>query len=138
MLIAPNSYVCGGHHQWRELFAVLEELGIGVSVERKLPKFNEAYRNYVQDMREEQRAVMTKPTKEQMKVESIFPAVAKYVRGYGYVEIGDQESFGFVVRALGYGGLDFEDDTPETLAEAMVVLEAGLSKWFKEQGIDIN
>ena len=44
---------------------------------------------------------MTKPTKEQMKVESIFPAVAKYVRGYGYVEIGDQESFGFVVRALG-------------------------------------
>jgi len=89
-------------------------------------------------MREEQRAVMTKPTKEQMKVESIFPAIAKYVRGYGYVEIGDQESFGFVVRALGYGGLDFEDDTPETLAEAMVVLEAGLSKWFEEQGIELN
>jgi hypothetical protein len=66
------------------------------------------------------------------------PAIAKYVRGYGYVEIGDQESFGFVVRALGYGGLDFEDDTPETLAEAMAVLEAGLAKWFEEQGIDIN
>jgi len=127
-----------GHHQWRELFPVLEELGIEVSVERKLPKINEAYRDYLQDMREEQRAVMTKPTKEQMKVESILPAIAKYVRGYGYVEIGDQESFGFVVRALGYGGLDFEDDTPETLAEAMVVLEAGRSKWFKEQGIDIN
>ena len=66
------------------------------------------------------------------------PAIAKYARGYGYVEIGDQESFGFVVRALGYGGLDFEDDTPETLAEAMVVLEAGLSKWFEEQGIELN
>jgi hypothetical protein len=81
---------------------------------------------------------MTKPTKEQMKVESIFPAIAKYVRGYGYVEIGNQESFGFVVRALGYGGLDFEDDTPETLAEAMAVLEAGLSKWFEEQGIELD
>ena len=81
---------------------------------------------------------MTKPTKEQMKVESIFPAIAKYVRGYGYVEIVNQDSFGFVVRALGYGGLDFEDDTPETLAEAMAVLEAGLAKWFEEQGIDIN
>ena len=81
---------------------------------------------------------MTKPTKEQMKVESIFPAIAKYVRGYGYVEIGDQESFGFVVRAMGYGGLDFEDGTPETLAEAMAVLEAGLSKWFEEQGIELN
>ena len=39
---------------------------------------------------------------------------------------------------LGYGGLDFEDDTPETLAEAMAVLEAGLSKWFEEQGIELN
>jgi len=29
-----------------------------------------------------------------------------------------------VVRALGYGGLDFEGDTPKTLAEAMPVLEA--------------
>jgi len=55
-----------------------------------------------------------------------------------HVEIRDQKSFGFVVRALGYGGLDFEDDTLETLAEAMVVLEAGLSKWFKEQGIQLN
>jgi hypothetical protein len=127
-----------GHHQWRELFPVLKKLGIEVSVERKLPKINEAYRDYLQDMREEQRAVMTKPTKEQMKVESIFPAIAKYVRGYGYIEIGDQESFGFVFRALGYGGLDFEDDTSETLAEAMVVLEAGLSKWFEEQGIELN
>jgi len=43
-----------------------------------------------------------------------------------------------VVRALGYGGLDFEDDTPETLAEAMAVLEARLSKWFKEQGVEID
>ena len=66
------------------------------------------------------------------------PAIAKYVRGYGYVEIRDQKSFGFVVRALGYGGLDFEDDTPETLAEAMAVLEAGLSKRFEEQGIELD
>ena len=43
----------------------------------------------------------------------MFPAIARYVRGYGYVEIGDQEGFGFVVRAIGYGGLDFEDDTPD-------------------------
>ena len=89
-------------------------------------------------MREEQRTGMVKPTEEQAKVEAMFPAIARYVQGYGYVEIGDQESFGFVVRALGYGGLDFEDDTPETLAEAMAVLEAGLSKWFEEQGIDLD
>ncbi|MGO8898856.1 MAG: hypothetical protein ACLQU5_11010 [Isosphaeraceae bacterium] len=79
-----------------------------------------------------------KPTNQQAKVETMFPAIARYVRGYGYVEIGDQESFGFVVRALGYGGLDFEDDTPETLAEAMAVLEAGLSKWFEKLGVELD
>jgi hypothetical protein len=36
------------------------------------------------------------------------------VRGYGYIELGDQESFGFVARAIGYDGVDFEDGTPET------------------------
>ncbi len=46
---------------------------------------------------------------------------------------GDQESFGFVVRALDYGGLVFEDDKPLTLAEAMAVLEAHLTRWFEEE-----
>ena len=75
-----------------------------------------------------------KPTADQAKVEKLFPAIATYVRGCGYIEIGDQESFGFVVRAIGYGGLDFEDDTTETLADAMAALEAGLTRWFEEQG----
>lgn len=66
----------------------------------------------------------------------MFPAIARYVRGYGYIEIGDQDNFGFVVRAIGYGGHDFEDDTPGTLAEAMEVLEAGLTHWFEEQGVE--
>ncbi len=127
-----------GHHQWRELFPALKELGIEVLVESKLPRFNEAYQDYLQEMQKEQRAGIVKPTRDQMKVESIFPAIAKYVRGYGYVEVGDQESFGFVVRALGYGGLDFEDDTPETLTEAMAVLDAGLSKWFEQQRIELD
>ena len=68
----------------------------------------------------------------------MFPAIARYVGGYGYVEIGDQESFGFIVRAIGYGGVDFEDEKPDTLAEAMAVLEAGLIRWFEEQEIELD
>src|SRR3954471_6409305 len=34
----PKSIRLRGHHQWRELFPVLEELGIEVSVEEKLPR----------------------------------------------------------------------------------------------------
>ena len=79
---------------------------------------------------------MLKPTAEQQSVEKLFPAVARWVQGYGHIEIGDQEMFGFVVRALDYGGLAFEDDKPDTLAEAMAVLEKGLAYWFKEQGIE--
>ena len=75
---------------------------------------------------------------EQQNVEKLFPAIVKWVRGYGHIEIGDQEMFGFVVRALDYGGLVFEDNKAETLAEALVALEKGLEKWFEREGIDTN
>jgi hypothetical protein len=41
-------------------------------------------------------------------------------------------------RALDYGWLAFEDDEPDTLAEALAALEKGLRKWFAEQGIDLD
>jgi hypothetical protein len=127
-----------GHHQWRELFPVLKELGVEVSVERELPGIEEAYRSYFRRLRDEQRSGMVKPSAEKKKVETMFPAIARYVRGYGYIEIGDQEESGFVVRAIGYGGLDFEDKRPDTLAEAMTVLEAGLVRLFEEQGVELG
>jgi Domain of unknown function (DUF6930) len=127
-----------GHHQWRELFPVLKELGVEVSVERELPGIENAYRSHLRRLRDEHRTEMVSPSAEQAKVETMFPAIARYVNGYGYVEIGDQESFGFVVRAIGYGGLDFEDDRPDTLAEAFATLDAGLVRWFEEQGIEID
>ena len=133
-----------GHHRprrihlrespnWKPLFPALKEIGIEVVIKPDLPKIEEAFGEFVAHVKGARPVGMIKPTAEQTKVETMFPAVAKYVRGYGYVEIGDQESFGFVVRAIGYGGVDFEDDTPETLAEAMATLERGLKRWFKEE-----
>ena len=80
---------------------------------------------------------MVKPTTEKASVEKLFPAVAQWVRD-GHIEIGDQEGFGFVARALDYGGLTFEDDRPNTLAEALAALERGLRGWYEEQGIEIE
>ncbi|MDB5349951.1 MAG: hypothetical protein JWN86_1198 [Planctomycetota bacterium] len=134
----PKRIRLRGHPQWRGLFPVLEELGIEVSVERKLPGIEKAYRDYLRQLRDERRAGMGKPSPTQAKVEALFPAIARYVQGYGYVEVGEQESVGFVVRAIGYGGLDFEDDTPDTLAEGMTVLDAGLARWFEEQGVELD
>jgi hypothetical protein len=35
-----------------------------------------------------------------------------------------------------YGGLAFEDDRPNTLAEALAALEKGIRAWYEEQGIE--
>jgi hypothetical protein len=92
------------------------------------------------------RSVGTRPTQLEQRgdvarpnwadVEKAFPAVAEWVNYYGHIEIGDQEGFGFIVRALDYGGLVFEDDTPETFAEAMAALEKALAEWFVNEGIE--
>jgi len=134
----PRRLHVRGHPQWRELFPHLDELGIKVAVHRELPKVQRAYQGYLRRQRDAHRRGMVKPTAEQQSVEKLFPAIAQWVRGYGHVEIGDQEMFGFVVRALDYGGLAFEDDKADTLAEAMAALEKGLRKWFEEQGIDLD
>jgi hypothetical protein len=122
--------------RWRELTPVLGELGVGVKVEKKLPRIDKTFPALLEELRAIQRESMVKPSPEQAKVEAMFPSIARYVRGYGFIEVGDQEGFGFVVRAIGYGGIDFADDSPETLAEAMTVLDAGLARWLAEQGDD--
>jgi hypothetical protein len=134
----PRRIHVRGHHQWRELFPHLAELGIGVAVQKELPKVQEAYEAHLRRLREAHRVGMLKPSEEQAGVEKTFPAIAMWVRGYGHVEIGDQEMFGFVVRALDYGGLVFEDDKPDTLAEAMAALEKGLTEYFEREGTEID
>jgi hypothetical protein len=131
----PRRIHVRGHPQWRELFPHLDELGIKVAVHRELPKVLQAYQGYLRKQRDAHRRGMVKPTAEQLSVEKLFPAVAQWVRDHGHIEIGDQEMFGYVARALAYGNLAFEDDRPDTLAEAMAALEKGLRKWFDEQGI---
>ena len=133
----PRRIHLRGHPQWQELFPHLKEIGIEVAVKSKLLNVTEAYREYLQDVSEVPPARKVKPSGEAQNVEKLFPAVAQWVRD-GHIEIGDQEGFGFVVRALDYGGLVFEDNKPRTLAEAMAALEKGLTKWFKKQGIEVK
>jgi hypothetical protein len=134
----PRRIHVRGHHQWRELFPHLDELGIEVAVQKELPKVQDAYEAHLRKLRDAHRVGVVKPNKVQAGVEKLFPAIAKWVGGYGHIEIGDQEMFGFVVRALDYGGTIFEADKPDTLAEAMVALEKGLTEYFEREGIEIE
>jgi hypothetical protein len=124
-----------GHHQWRELFPVLEELRIELSIEKTLPGIDAAYRAHLRQMRDERRVGMARPSIERAKVGAMFPAIARWVEEYGWIEVGVQELFGFVARALHEGGTQVEDERPDTLAEALTALEAGLARWFEEQGV---
>jgi hypothetical protein len=134
----PRRIHVRGHPQWKELFPHLDELGIKVAVHRELPKVKRAYQDYLRQQREAHRRGMVKPTAGQQGVEKLFPAIAQWVRGYGHIEIGDQEMFGFVARALDYGNLAFEDDRPDTLAEALASLEKGLRAYFEREGIEVE
>jgi len=37
-----------------------------------------------------------------------------------------------------HDGRVFEDDKPDTLAEALSALEKSIAKWFKEQGVEFE
>jgi hypothetical protein len=127
-----------GNPRWAELFRHLNELGITISVQDELPRIEQAYEDFLREMRKASPAPIIMLPPSGSHIAEQFPAVAAWVQSYGHIEIGDQEGFGFVVRALDYGGLVFEDDKAGTLVEAMAVLEKGLRKWFGEQGIDLE
>jgi hypothetical protein len=127
-----------GNPRWQELFRHLNELGIATSIHDELPKVEEVYEDFLRQMRKASPGPIIMVSPGRGHIAEQFPAVAKWVQGYGHIEIGDQEGFGFVVRALDYGGLVFGDDKPDTLAEAMAALEKGLTAWFKEQGIKVE
>ena len=65
-----------------------------------------------------------------------FPAVARWVEALGRIEIGVEGGREIVARALTPESLVFEDRKSRTLAEAMAALEAGLARWFDEQGVE--
>src|SRR5262245_27171399 len=132
----PRRLHLRGHPQWKELCPHLDELGIKVAVHRELPKVQRAYQGYLRQQRDAHRFGMVRPTAEQQGVEELFPAIAQWVRGYGHIEIGDQGMFGLVARALDYGGQVFEDDRPDTLAEALADLERGLAEYLQREGIE--
>ena len=133
----PRHIELRANPKWQPLFPALKEIGIEVVIKSELPKVDEALREFIAAVKESRSVGRIKPTSDQANVEKVFPAIAKWVKGFGHIDIGDQEGFGFVVRALDFGGHVFEDDKPSTLAEAMSSLEKGLRDWFKNEGVEL-
>ena len=73
-----------------------------------------------------------KPKKETF--EQTYPHVTKWVKGRGWIEIGQIDGFSNFVLALDEGGMVWEGQGKyKTMDEAFNALEKGLSAWMKEQ-----
>jgi len=121
--------------EWQELLPHLQELGIEVVLTDELPDWQgvaDGYESPVKSLRlhlrQQQRA-------KQPQTEVDFPNIAGWVKVFGWIEIGLQEESGFVARLLDGGGLVYEDDRCENLADAMSSLEAAIPALFKDQGL---
>ena len=132
----PQRITFRANPRWEELFPHLKELGIDVSIQNDLPAVEDVYLDFLRQMRRSRPTPLVLTRSGTPDVQKAYPALAKWVRGFGHIEIGDQEGFGFVVRAIDYGGVVFESDKPDTLAEAMAALEKGLAEYFERERIE--
>ncbi len=132
----PKRIIFRANPRWEEMFQHLKELGIEVSIQNDLPAVEAEYLDFLRQMRRSRSTPLILTKSGTTDVQKTFPAIAKWVNGFGHIEIGDQEGFGFIVRAIDYGGVIFEDDKPDTLAEAMAALEKGLAEYFEQEGIE--
>ena len=132
----PRQLLLRDNPGWEELFPHLKQLGIEISIQNELPNVEEVYEDFLRQMRRATPNPLILYRPSPTDVHKAFPAIAVWVQCYGNIEIGDQEGSGFIVRALNYSGLVFEDDKPRSLAEAMAALEIRLARWFKDNKIE--
>jgi len=123
----PRTLRIRSRKQWQPLLPHLGQLGLRVISAPRLAKWDTAFKAFARNV------MASGPAAAQSAVEGLYPTIAKWVRTHGWVEIGDQQGFGFVARALDYGGLVFEDTKATTLSEAMSALERGIADYIEEQ-----
>src|SRR3954468_2229745 len=68
-------------------------------------------------------------------LQQVYPTIARWASGYGWVEFGIDGRDRPFVRAVDEGGTVWEGEGRyETLDEALVAMETGLGEFMEEQG----
>lgn len=122
-----------GNPRWDELFPHLKELGIEVTLQDDLPELEEVYLDFCRQMRKAGSGPIIMLSPRPADPGRQFPAIDKWVRESGWIEVGQRKEAGFIARALDEGGLVFENSSSKTLAEAMAALEEGLAERFRDR-----
>lgn len=75
--------------------------------------------------------------KDASPFEQAYPAVARWVRSHGWIELGQDDWSGSFVRALDIGGMVWEGERGyPSVDEALRALEAALAAWMRQQSLD--
>jgi hypothetical protein len=118
--------------RWDELFPHLEELGIEATLHDDLPELEEAYLDFLREMRKASPGPVIMLSPRPTDPGRQFPALRQWVRESGWIEVGRKEA-AFVARAVDDGGVAFENNSSNTLGEALAALEEGLAGRFSNQ-----
>lgn len=66
--------------------------------------------------------------------EQVYPALARWVAQYGWLEVGRTDESRSLIRALDAGGLVWEGGaTAPTLSAALAEAETAVAAWLREQ-----
>lgn len=98
----PRRILLRDNPRWDELVPHRHQLGVAVSTGDELPHLEVVRDDFLRQMRRARSNPLILYTPKPPDVEKAFPAIARWVRD-GHIEIGDQEGFGFVVRAVHLG-----------------------------------
>jgi hypothetical protein len=113
--------------RWEELLPHLKELGVEVTLRDALPELEEVYLDFLREVRKARPGPVIMLSPRPADPGRQFPAIGRWVRESGWVEVGRRKEAGFVARALDDAGLVFEDNSSTTLAEALAALEEALA-----------
>ena len=113
--------------RWDELLPHLQELGVEVTLRDALPELEEVYLDFLREVRKARPGPVIMLSPRPADPGRRFPAIGRWVRESGWVEVGRRKEAGFVARALGDARLVFEDNSSTTLAEALAALEEALA-----------
>lgn len=124
----PARILLRNNPRWQELIPHLGQLKIEVETQEELPVWDDAAADYVRKLKASLVGRDVPVITVSQEFDEAYPAVARWVKTLGRIEIGIEEGQGFVVRALSQEGLVFEDRRSQTFGEALIVLERGIAQ----------
>jgi hypothetical protein len=125
----PARILLRNNPQWQELIPHLRQLKIEVETQEELPVWDNAATEYVRKLKASLVGRDVPILTVSQEFDEAYPAVARWIKTLGRIEIGIEEGQGFVVRAVDQGErkVVFQDSESKNLDKALKALERGIA-----------